>query len=153
MTESNEGIRIKVLKESEEDRRVTVTPEMYLEGRVWASQKWVKTDDLFKALAFTEGRIPDYKKPDKSLAYVFLDKKRKENILIGNGHHRTAAGIIENKPYEIAVGGSLGILPDKVLHDPILARQKLAVLGVEGVWPFKEFMNEFVRKKTDLRGK
>ncbi len=154
MLESNGGIKITFLKEGvEQARKVPITPEMYLDGRLFASQKWAKTGDVEKAVALMKGKIPDYRRPDESVAYSFLNQEGQECILVGNGHHRTAIGIVEGRPYEITIGGELGVLPNELLYNPHLAMQKLAVLGVEGVFPFREFMQEFVKKKTDLYGK
>ncbi len=153
MSESNsEGIRIKFVPEHEKPKEIiAVTPEMFLEGKVWASQKWADTGDVKRAMQATAGEEVSYTKSDEALAYSFHDSEGRENILIGNGHHRTAAGIVEGSPYKLQIDGNLGVLSQEILENPNLAMQKLAVLGIEGVWPFKTFMVEFVKKKTDLK--
>ncbi len=155
MSESNTEGRIHIAfakKEAGvEEKKILITPEMYLDGKVWASQKWADTGDVRRAMQATVGTHVVYARSDEALAYSFSDSEGRENILVGNGHHRTAAGIVENTPFEIQIDGDLGVLPQEILENPTLAMQKLAVLGIEGVWPFKTFMVEFVKKKTDLK--
>lgn len=154
MEESNrEGINIRILKESEPaERKTAVTAEMFANGEIWASQNWAREADKKKAIAFTRGLIGDYKRPDESEAFVFLTEDGRENILILNGHHRSAQGIVEEKPYEIAIRGGLGVLSPEILQNPQLAAQKLAVLGIEGIWPFRDFIRIYLDVRIDKNG-
>lgn len=154
MSESNsEGrIDIKFIKTEHgvDKEKILITPDMYLTGRLYASQDWAKRADVEKARAFTQGIIPDYKSPDRSEAYTFhVEADQEIRVLIGNGHHRTAEGLLEGRPYGLEVGAYLGVLSQELLDNPQLAMQKLAVLGIQGVFPFKKFMQKFIDVRID----
>lgn len=133
-------------------RTFTVNAKAYGDGKLFASQDWVKPEDVAKAKKYVAGEN-GYGESQRILGFKFIDKNGRECFLIGDGHHRAAAAIVEGRDLEYEIDADLGILPEEILKDPKLAAQKLAILGVKGLWPFQAFMRKFTEVKFDSNGK
>lgn len=136
-------------KEKLASRGVILDADMYTSGRLYASQIWIKPGDITPAYQYVKGK-DTYGKGHEPTVYSFTNKEGEACFLVGDSHHRTAVGLIEGKPITAFIEAELGMIPDKILKDPHLAMQRFAVLGIDGIWPFKDFVQKFVEVKINL---
>ncbi len=132
-----------IARAEREANKVTVTGSLMHEGRLFATQMWATEPEKRRAVNFLAGDSNLYNSKENPMGYRFRDVKGLECILIGDGHHRTGESIIEGKGIEIEIDADLGTIPPEMLNNPKLAAQKLAVLGLDGIWPFEVFMEAF----------
>lgn len=130
-------------RQEREAHKFTVTGDLYLEGRLYATQPWATEPEKRRAINFLAGNNRLYSAKEGPMGYRFRDREGRECILIGDGHHRTGESIVEGKGIGVEIDADLGVLTPEILVNPHLAAQKLAVLGLEGIWPFQTFMDEF----------
>lgn len=132
-----------------ETSKFIVTPEVFHEGRLFASQNWVTPGDIRKAHALAEGN--DLYGEEEVMGYSFTDSEGRACFLVGDGHHRAAVFLAEGKELSATIDARIKVTPEMLLN-PSLAAQKLAILGIEGIWPFRDFMKEFVEVKVNMNG-
>lgn len=144
--------RVKLIPKEERESTTTILgANMYTTGKMWASQSWAKKADVKRAQDFFQGK--DTYGNKKPLVYRFTNPEGETCYLIGDGHHRAGEALIEGKDLQAQIDADLGTIEQELLDNPRLAAQKFAVLGIEGIWQFREFMRIFTDVRIDLVAK
>lgn len=144
--------RIKFTPKDVEPVRVVLDGALYSEGRLFASQTWINKGDMRKAYEYVKGN-DTYGEKQKPLIYEFTDAEGRVCYLVGDSQHRTAVGLLEGKPITATVDQNLGVVEEELMGNPNLAAQRYAILGIDGIWPFKVFMEKFVEAKINMGAK
>lgn len=131
---------------------ISITSEMYLEGRLYSSQIWATKDEAKRAKKLIAYGENTYGNPNP-IVYTFQDEEGRDCILVGDGHHRVGYAIVEGIPLTAEVDAKLGVIEQEMLQNPKKTAQRFAVLGIEGIYPFKSFMNSFIEIRVNGNGK
>ncbi len=105
--------------------------ESFKMGNLYASQDWVNG-------------IPGREEP---VVYSVPIGSRMVYI-VGDGHKRIASSILGDKPMGVRVDLEVKPQEERILKDPDYAAQKLAYLGIEGMWPFSGFIQKYVTNQS-----
>jgi hypothetical protein len=141
-----EGVILQVPSEyiigmSEEGRPLLDTQKIFQDGLLYASQDWIKPWKIIKAQQYNTGDTAIYHNP---IPLVYLAKVDGRIIfVVGDGHHRTADAIINGLPIVAELDNETFNLTEEDLGNPLKAQIKCAKYGIEGIWPFSDFIDAF----------
>lgn len=131
-------------------RTTVIDGHVFHEGRLFASQDWVKKGDIKKATNYVRGVADTYGQNQKPLVYKFTTENGRDCFLVGDSHHRVGIGLLEGIPVTAEIDADLGVVSDELLNDPRSAARKFAVLGIDGIWPYQTFLKKLIEAKTQL---
>ncbi len=126
--------------ETEDSKIIEISPQLFEEGKLFASQNWVLKPKIPIARSSNMGTY-DRHLP-MPLVYPFM-RDTKMCFLIGDGHHRAADALLHGLALRAEQDDYLGMIPDEILTNPRLAERKFAKYGITGIWPFAEYLKSF----------
>jgi hypothetical protein len=122
-----------IFDEAERERnkpKVKITSQVLKDGRLYASQDWV--------CGVASRRDPS--------VYPFTMAGR-DCFLVGDGHKRIAKSLLEGSPIECDLDVPLGEIDEQIFRDSNYAAQKFAKFGIEGIFPFSQFISNFQKSQ------
>lgn len=122
--------------------------DVFSGGDLYASQMWIKEEDISKASRFNEGHVVrSY--PRFPLVY-WANLNNRIIFIVGDGHHRIADALVSGVPIMAEIDLELKDLTQDLIDNQRKAEIKYGVYGLFGIWRFEEFLNLYKEKIKEL---
>lgn len=111
-------------------------------GCLYASQMWIDIKKVEKSKRYVIGDAGKLGLPLLYLLYV----ENQPKLLVGDGHHRTAEALLSNIKLLCEIDEYLGNVDLDIVNNKRKAEIRFARYGIQGIWPFTEFVDAYKNK-------